>query len=232
MWLEFPSRTGFCIGRLSTVKDNAKTRETSPSRRAKNASETPRSDSGHEHDLARRLLGRAIRRRRKQLGMTLSELAMRTKLSVSLLSQVERGEVDPSLESLREIARGLNTTSFRLMEFGHSSSHYVASGTGLRLALPDAEVEWELLSPSSEGVLQVAKANLVPGGATTAEPMAHDGEEFAIALSGDVIFEIDGERVVLHPGDSLTFDPRLPHRAVAPDHAPAMVLFVVTPPTL
>lgn len=164
--------------------------------------------------------------------MTLQELATATNLSISLLSQVERGQVDPSLESLREIARGLNTTSFRLMEFGHASSHYVAFGKGLRLALPDSEVEWELLSPSSEGVFQVAKATLVPGGATTPEPLAHDGEEFAIALDGNVILEIDGEPVLLRPGDSLTFDPRLPHRAVAPDDAPATVLLVVTPPTL
>jgi transcriptional regulator with XRE-family HTH domain len=164
--------------------------------------------------------------------MTLSELAKRTRLSISLLSQVERGQVDPSLESLREIARGLNTTSFRLMEFGHAPSHYVARGAGLRLALPDAEVEWELLSPSSEGTFQVAKALLIPGGATTPEPLAHEGEEFAIALDSVVIFEIDGERVTLNPGDSLTFDPRLPHRAVAPDDSPASVLLVVTPPTL
>ena len=182
--------------------------------------------------MARRLLGRAIRRSRKELNITLSELAKRTRLSISLLSQVERGQVDPSLESLREIARGLNTTSFRLMEFGHAPSHYVARGAGLRLALPDAEVEWELLSPSSEGTFQVAKALLIPGGATTPEPLAHEGEEFAIALDSVVIFEIDGERVTLNPGDSLTFDPRLPHRAVAPDDSPASVLLVVTPPTL
>jgi len=164
--------------------------------------------------------------------MTLSGLAERTKLSISLLSQVERGQVDPSLESLREIARGLNTTSFRLMEAGHIPSHFVAKGSGLRLALPYAEVEWELLSPSSDGVFQVAKARLVPGGSTTAEPLAHDGEEFAIALEGEVVFEIDGEQVTLHAGDAVTFDSRLPHRAVASGDMPAKVLFVVTPPTL
>ena len=105
-------------------------------------------------------------------------------------------------------------------------------GSSIHAKLPDSEVEWELLSPSSEGVFQVAKAVLVPGGATTPEPLAHDGEEFAIALDGVVIFEIDGERVVLNPGDSITFDPRLPHRAVAPDNVTATVLLVVTPPTL
>jgi transcriptional regulator with XRE-family HTH domain len=191
-----------------------------------------RNGAGADHDAARRQLGRAIRRRRKSLHLTLSELAEKTNLSISLLSQVERGQVDPSLESLREIARGLSTTSFKLMEDGHVASHYVAAGEGLRLALPDSEVEWEMLSPSSEGVFQVAKAILVPGGATTTEPLAHDGEEFAIALSGEVILEIDGEHVHLSPGDSLTFDPRLPHRALAPPDSPAVVLLVVTPPTL
>ena len=151
---------------------------------------------------------------------------------MSLLSQVERGLVDPSLESLRDIAYGLDTTPFTLLETGHVRSRVVRSGAGLRLSQPHADVEYELVSPSSDGSFQVAKAELIAGGATMKVPRAHPGEELAMALRGTITIEIGDERVTLQEGDAVTFDPRVPHRAVASEDGAATVLYVVSPPTL
>jgi len=55
-----------------------------------------------------RIIGDSIRRMRKSKGLTLKQLARRTQLSISLLSQIERGESSPSISSLYKIAVALS----------------------------------------------------------------------------------------------------------------------------
>lgn len=52
-------------------------------------------------------IGETIRHHRKELNLTLKQMARRTGLSVSLLSQIERAETSASLSSLYKIAVGL-----------------------------------------------------------------------------------------------------------------------------
>ncbi|MBU0513371.1 MAG: helix-turn-helix domain-containing protein, partial [Proteobacteria bacterium] len=52
-------------------------------------------------------LGAKIRRMRNAEQLTLADLAEKTGLSISFLSQVERGHNDPSINSLRKIANAL-----------------------------------------------------------------------------------------------------------------------------
>jgi len=53
-------------------------------------------------------IGRQIRELRKARGLTLKQLARRTKLSVSLLSQIERAESSASVSSLFKVATALD----------------------------------------------------------------------------------------------------------------------------
>lgn len=54
-----------------------------------------------------KVIGETIRHHRKALGLTLKQLARRTALSVSLLSQIERAETSASISSLYKISAGL-----------------------------------------------------------------------------------------------------------------------------
>ena len=53
-------------------------------------------------------IGRTIRELRKQRGLTLKQMSRRTKLSVSLLSQIERAESSASVSSLFKVATALD----------------------------------------------------------------------------------------------------------------------------
>lgn len=55
-------------------------------------------------------VGRAVRNARKDRGLTLKDLARQTRLSISLLSQIERGEGNPTLINLFRIAQALDIT--------------------------------------------------------------------------------------------------------------------------
>jgi transcriptional regulator with XRE-family HTH domain len=185
-----------------------------------------------ERTASREHLGRAIRKRRTEVGWTLAELATRSGLSVSLISQVERGLVDPSLDSLRDISFALGTTPFAVLEDGHIQPHIVRRGEGLRLTGLQADVEYELLSPTAEGAFEVARAEIVAGGATMDTPRSHPGTECAVAIKGTIYIEIGNERIRLDEGDSATYDPRIPHRTLAGDDGDATVLLICSPPSL
>ncbi|HKA88304.1 MAG TPA: response regulator [Haliangiales bacterium] len=62
-------------------------------------------------------IGRTIRELRKQRGLTLKQMSRRTKLSVSLLSQIERAESSASVSSLFKVATALDVKITDL--FGH-----------------------------------------------------------------------------------------------------------------
>ena len=61
-----------------------------------------------------KVIGSTIRFLRKARGLTLKQMARRTALSVSLLSQIERAESSASISSLYKIALALDTRITRL----------------------------------------------------------------------------------------------------------------------
>jgi quercetin dioxygenase-like cupin family protein len=183
-----------------------------------------------KHD-DRKALGRAIRALRTNQNRTLVGVAEAAGISPSLLSQVERGLVDPSLDSLRDIADALGTAPFRLLAERPLGFRIVRAGGGTPLALPDSDVELFLLSPSLEGPFEVVRWRLKPGGVTARQPRAHGGVEAMYILEGAVELEAADEKIELRRGDFFTMEAEIPHRARALGEGPASGIFVVSPPS-
>jgi glyoxylate utilization-related uncharacterized protein len=53
---------------------------------------------------------------------------------------------------------------------------------------------------------------LQPGGGSGTSGMLHTGNEFAYCASGQVEYEVEGEKFILNPGDSLIFVAQQRHR--------------------
>ncbi|GAW93016.1 helix-turn-helix domain-containing protein [Calderihabitans maritimus] len=60
-------------------------------------------------------IGEKIRLLREEKGLSLSQLAKEVKLSVSYLSEIERGSVAPGLATVKKIAEALNVPVFTIM---------------------------------------------------------------------------------------------------------------------
>jgi transcriptional regulator with XRE-family HTH domain len=176
----------------------------------------------------RRSLGKAIRALRRKQGRTLSDVAKQAGISTSLLSQVENGLVDPSLDSLRDIAEALGTAPFRLLAV-RPDSRVVRAKDRRLLSLPDSDVELWLLSPSMDEPFEVVRWTLKDGGVTSRERRGHPGVEGIFILEGLVEIEVGEERIELRAGDFLTIDASTPHRARAVG-GPASGMFILSPP--
>jgi transcriptional regulator with XRE-family HTH domain len=180
--------------------------------------------------LVRRQLGGAIRRRRHAADLTLATVSERAGISVSMLSQVERGLLDPSLDTLRNIADALGTAPFRLLAEESSAAGVVRRGE--RTLSETGDVRVELLSPSGEGAFEIALCELQPGRSKDGSPRVHPGEQANLVLQGRALFEIDDEQIDLAAGDCVTFDPRKTYRVTAVGDEVLIYVDVVCPPAL
>ena len=178
-------------------------------------------------------VGNEIKRLRKLRGRTLEQLATGAGVSAGLLSQVERGQGNPSFNTLVQVAHALGIPVARLMVGEQISSPVVRRSERRRLNLGanDDLVLMELLTARLDSALEAIRIVAEPGYSTEDTPFAHDGEEFGIVLEGTHAVNVGGAHYVLQAGDSISYSSTIPHWYENPGEVPSVSLWVVTPPT-
>jgi len=162
-----------------------------------------------------------IRELRLERGLTLNQVSERTGLSVALLSQVERGLTDPSLESLRRLAETLELPLFDLFRTDEPDRvAVIRHDERRRVASPRGKIVYTQVSRSG-GQLEVLEAVMEPGATSSEEPWSHASEECILVLEGDLVVEVNGAEHTLGTGDSCHFHSSLPHRFLNPHPVPA-----------
>ena len=185
-------------------------------------------------------IGIRIKQRRQELGLSLREVARRAGVSASFLSQVERGESNTSLDSLRRIAEALDVpTLFFLAEEPRADSdeklvYVLRNGYRPKLNLKDSRVSYEMLTPDLNRQMEVILGRLSPGSGNVARPLKVPTEECIYVLSGCLLVGIGFEEFVLCPGDSVYFEEgsQLNKLACASEDEDAVWLSMITPPAL
>jgi len=156
-------------------------------------------------------VGQRIKERRQSLGISLRELAGRTELSAAFLSQVERGQANTSLSSLRRIAGALDTPLIYFLEDGDSPSvpqhdPVVRAGRRPKFSSPDSVVEYQLLTPDLSRKMEVISGRVKPGSGNVVRHLREPTEEWIYVLSGALLVRLQTMEYVLDPGDSIYFE--------------------------
>jgi len=166
--------------------------------------------------------GKTLRVKRRQRMMTLKQLSERTKLSVSLLSEIERGLAQPSMSSLKKISQAMGFSSF---DFGDEENGRIDAlqaqtqpkyvnemkvvRVGQRKKLMDpsrSPYMYELLTPDFKRLIEVLYLRWEPGFSSGPDPiMDPPGEKFVLVLKGSVEYQVGDEVVQLHEGDSVYY---------------------------
>ncbi|MFB2533292.1 cupin domain-containing protein [Paracoccus sp. p4-l81] len=154
-------------------------------------------------------LGQALRLRRRELGMTLRDVADQTGLSVGFISQLERGMTSPSLSSLYALAAALKSPVTAFFDPPNRSPGLTRVDTRAMFSTGGPMYE-QLTSQFPGSMLQGLMVHYPPG--LTGEKSRHSGEELLVVLRGALTVELDGAKEVMQAGDSLHFDSRRPHR--------------------
>ncbi|MCH6163862.1 helix-turn-helix domain-containing protein [Streptomyces marispadix] len=179
-------------------------------------------------------IGKTVRSTRRLMGMTVEALASRAGVSTGALSQLERGQGNPSLQTMQRLATALSIPLVQLLQGAAEREHHVVrAGHGPRLPAPsddtrDSQVLRELLTPSG-GRLQVIRSEVPPGFSNEGHSYRHLGQECVVVLSGRLRVSIGQEVVDLSQGDTITYDCTAAHWWANPGTETTVVLGAVTP---
>jgi transcriptional regulator with XRE-family HTH domain len=177
------------------------------------------------------MIGSQLRMLRTKQGLSLRALAAETGLSATLLSQVERGVTEPSLSTLRRLAAVFGESVASLFDDATAPAVWVSRpGERTILSGPRGLVGYERLTPGN-GQLEVLRAVLPPGAATSAELWAHPSVECAFVVAGALTVEITGQVHQVAAGESITFDSRQPHRYLNASPDPVEYIVSINPPS-
>lgn len=174
-------------------------------------------------------LGRKIRDLRLRRGLTVQQLADATGLSKGFISQVENSRTSPSLATLQDLARALETSVAYLVVEEDQAPHVVRRDERPCLQIGGNTSRVEVLSAQPKRNLEVLLAELPPGVSAGDKRHYHHGEEVVLCLQGRVHL-VCGEHVVaLSEGDTCHYDGRVPHALENVGTETARILIAITP---
>jgi transcriptional regulator with XRE-family HTH domain len=176
-------------------------------------------------------IGEGIRRERLRRGLTLAQLATQVNLTVSAVSQIERGASDPSISSLRRISQAFDIPMFQFLVGTVQREIVVRKDRRTKLNFPDRALEYELVSADTSGELEVLSLTIAPGAASGPAPNSHPSEECSVVLRGEVVAEVAGQLYELAEGDSIKIHRAMLHRFMNRSDQEAELLIIISPPT-
>ncbi len=182
-------------------------------------------------------LGHRVRSLRKSRGMTLSEVANATGLSISALSKIENNQVSPTFTNLMRLAEGLAIPLSDLVALDRDVSNVSARMTVSR----HNEVKFRSTPKYDIGALaaDLLHKRMTPliervrvGNGDAGDGMiSHGGEEFVYVLTGAIEVHTEHYQPVrLEAGDSVYLDSTMAHTYTTADGKVADILTIWLPP--
>jgi transcriptional regulator with XRE-family HTH domain len=164
---------------------------------------------------------------REKSGLSLRTLARRAGFSSSFLSQLENGQVSPSIGSLERIANELHLTLSDLFEATQPVPAVVRAGRrpGFNSKWSRGRVE-SLIHADISRTFDAVAVTLEPKGTSGGHPTTRSSDQFAYMLAGTLRLFLGDEVVNLRKGDAIVVPNRVPHRWENAGRVPAQVLLL------
>lgn len=183
-------------------------------------------------------IAQRLRDLRQQHRLTMRGLAESAGVSASLISDVERGRVEPSISVLKRLAGALDTTLiYFFSETGPSEDRVVRKGERRALGSPSFAdsmgrgIHFELASPDSTETIEAIYGRYDVGASMGDDPVTHEGEEWGMVLSGRLKVWLGDDIYFLDPGDSIAFRSTIPHRLANAADEVTEYIWIDTPKT-
>ena len=197
-------------------------------------------------------VGERVATHRKDRHLKVSELARMVGVSPSLISQIERGQSQPSVATLFALAESLEVPvdAFFVKDgaaitpqqqpkapaapaapesspTAAPSQRYVVRGDARSAISIEGGVLWERLTPETLPHVDFLELIYEPGAQSNPELYRHPGTEMVLVLSGRFDIYVGFERYELSPGDSIHFPSSFPHRYVNPSDEVSRAVTVI-----
>ncbi len=173
-------------------------------------------------------VARRIKELREIVEMTVEQVAEELNLSADEYSKYENGELDIPISVIYGVANvlGVDSTVLLTGESPRMNSYTITrKGKGISI---ERYKEYSFSSLAYNFIgrdMDPMIVDLLPKDRPP-ELVKHRGQEFNYVLEGKVTVIIDGHKHVLNQGDSIYFDPSVPHGQMA-EFGPARFLTII-----
>lgn len=202
----------------------------SPAKRVRAVSDerVPKSFHGNAKKIGAQL--RAVRADR---GLTILELAAKAAVSAGMISQIERGNSNPSIKTLQRLGSALNVD---IWEFLEGPKQPVAAGAAPfvrrreqrpQMVLGDTGLVKELLSPQYADSLRFMFVSMRPD-SFTQHVLVGAGQKAGYIVYGTVELSVGEHSVTLEEGDSFQFNSDVHHQIANRSTEDAKVLWIMS----
>ncbi len=177
-------------------------------------------------------IGRIIHAFRKEKGMTLKDLAAKTGISPSYLSQIENDQVNMCIDVLEKISIAVEKPlSFFFLQDSLDSISIVKTKQRKRVKRNDGALV-EYLTDNRVTKFDITVVHY-PADYRCQEHVVHQGEEFMLVLEGDLTVNLGNIRnFFLTKGDSIAFTSKIPHKVSSKNGAEVLIHSGTAPYTI
>lgn len=177
-------------------------------------------------------IGKKMQEFRAKRGMSIREVAQGANVTASMLSQIERGLVNPSINTLKLISHALEMPMFLFFKEDETLDMVVRRDKRKTIGHPEqADVLYSLLTPDVKGSIEFCMMVIPPRSGAESITQCHSGEEVAYVLEGPVEIVVDEAVFTLETGDSIRIPAMAVHNWNNHMSVTAKVIFAVTPPS-
>ena len=179
-------------------------------------------------------VGKSIKTERKKKNLTIQDVASMSEITPSIISQIENGKGNPSLNTLKAIARaiGVTVSTFFNGESSHFNSPIVRGSERPVMSKSKGFTNYQL-SPGTIDSFCVYYTVLEPNASTINSPEHHPvsstGYEFGYILNGKLSIDVEGQIYILNPGDSICIDTTKHHSSTNISTANCEMLWFMIP---
>ena len=176
-------------------------------------------------------IGAKVQEFRTMRKLSLRQLSEMVQLTPSMLSQIENNLVNPSINTLKEIAKVLEVPMFRFFQDATEPSEMIVrKGENKKIGNPKEDVVYKLLTPNTSGDIEFCLMEIPSNSSTSVEKHEHNGEEVAYIVEGKVEIYVGNKIESLEKGDSIRIPAHVAHKWVNGTDLEVQVIFAITPP--
>lgn len=149
---------------------------------------------------------------REQKKLTLDAASEITGVSRSMLAQIEKGDVNPTISVLWKIANGYKVSFSSLVERKSDLISVVRQSDVEPLKEDnDLYLNYPIFPFNEKTLFETCRIVIEPSGSLSAQPHMNGIEEYITVFSGDVEITVADENYQLSKGDSMRFYANVPH---------------------
>jgi len=181
-----------------------------------------------ENEIAQRT-GRAVKDRREAAGFSLRDLAARSGISASMISEIERGTKSPTVTSLVRLAQALGISAAALIDGGAGPAPRILVLRRGEGAGGEDPAPWENLGPATPGSrIDFVRYQIPPATVLgPSSPHASGTIEHMHVAAGSVRVTVGDETAELTAGDSCSCRTDAPHGVENPDPSAEALIYLI-----